>query len=110
MRDAPFAPRNQAHLESVRDIATETQLKPVGMAIGPFSLMTKLMADPITAVAMAGAGVTAEEDDGAVLNVERCLALAEAAVARSWCASQPPIVCISPQSRSDPGPTFSSVT
>jgi hypothetical protein len=85
LRDAPFACRNQAHIESVRYIATATQLKPLGMAIGPFSLMTKLVADPITAVAMAGAGVTAEED-GSVLLVERCLALAEASVARSLAA------------------------
>jgi uroporphyrinogen-III decarboxylase len=85
LRDAPFACRNQAHIESVRYIATQTQLKPLGMAIGPFSLMTKLVADPITAVAMAGAGVTAAED-GSVLMIERCLALAEAAVTRSVAA------------------------
>ena len=33
-----------------------TDLLPVGMTIGPFSLATKLMADPITAVALLGSG------------------------------------------------------
>jgi uroporphyrinogen-III decarboxylase len=52
------------------------------MAIGPFSLTTKLIADPITPVAMAGMGVTAS-DDPAVLMLERCLVAAELTVARS---------------------------
>ncbi len=82
---APFAKRNQAHLDAVRYVAAETDLAAVGMAIGPFSLMTKMMADPITAVAMAGAGVEPEDDPG-VLMVYRCLELAEAAVSRSLAA------------------------
>lgn len=84
-RNAPFSKRNQAHFDSITYIAKETDLVPVGMAIGPFSLATKLMADPITAIAMAGMGMTAEEDPG-VLMVERCLALAEVAVSRSLAA------------------------
>jgi uroporphyrinogen-III decarboxylase len=52
------------------------------MAIGPFSLMTKLMTDPITAIAVAGMGMTPEED-ASVFLAERCLALAEMAIARS---------------------------
>jgi hypothetical protein len=32
------------------------------MAIGPFSLLTKLVADPITANALAGIGVSPEDD------------------------------------------------
>ena len=52
----------QAHIDSVGYIARATELVPVGMVIGPFSLMTKLVADPITPVAMAGLGVTADED------------------------------------------------
>lgn len=79
---APFAKRNQANIDAVAYVARATSLFPVGMAIGPFSLMTKLLADPITAVAMAARGVTAEEDEG-VRMVEVCLELAEAAVARS---------------------------
>jgi uroporphyrinogen-III decarboxylase len=82
---APFGARQRAHFDAIRYIARETDLVAVGMCIGPFSLMTKLLADPITAIAMAGVGVTAAEDAG-VLGVERCLALAEMAVARSLAA------------------------
>lgn len=78
----PFSERNQAHINAVRYVALNTRLVAVGMAIGPFSLMTKLVKDPITAVAMAGGGVTADEDTG-VLAVERCLEMAERAVHRS---------------------------
>ncbi len=85
-RGAEFGARNRAHIASVAYIARETDLTPVGMAIGPFSLMTKLLADPITPLALAGMGVTAAEDSG-VLNVERCLALAEMAVERA-CEAQ----------------------
>ncbi len=80
--DAPFTQRNRAHIESIHYIAEKTRLLPVGMAIGPFSLMTKLLADPITPVTLAGIGVTPAED-GAVLAAERCLRLAEHAVSRS---------------------------
>lgn len=77
-----FLPRIQANQGAVRYIAEQTDLLPVGMLIGPFSLMTKLVADPIAGVALAGGGVTAIEDQ-AVCLVERCLALAEATVIRS---------------------------
>jgi uroporphyrinogen-III decarboxylase len=82
---APFAPRNQAHIDAVRYIARETDLVPIGMAIGPFSLMTKLLEDPITPIAMAGMGIAAEDDPG-VLAAAGCLEIAEAAVARSVAA------------------------
>jgi hypothetical protein len=59
--DAPFDPRNQAHIESVGYIATRTDLWPVGMVIGPFSLATKLVSDPITAIALAGRGLAAAQ-------------------------------------------------
>lgn len=59
----PLHPRLQAHIDSIAYIAAHTELVPVGMAIGPFSLMTKLVSDPITPVCMAGMGVTAEEDE-----------------------------------------------
>jgi hypothetical protein len=52
------------------------------MAIGPFSLTTRLMADPISAAAMAGSGVEKEESDEVRL-LEQCLRIAEAAVLRS---------------------------
>lgn len=78
----PFSKRIQANQKAVRYIAERTDLLPIGMLIGPFSLMTKLLADPIAPVAMAGSGVTGEEDAG-VLMVERCLELAVATVERS---------------------------
>ncbi len=80
--NAPFAPRNQAHIDSVRYVAEHTGLLPIGMAIGPFSLMTKMIADPITPITMAGMGTTAAEDAG-VRMVETCLRMAERVVARS---------------------------
>jgi uroporphyrinogen-III decarboxylase len=52
------------------------------MAIGPFSLATRLMADPIPATAMAGSGVGSGESDEVKL-LWQCLHMAEAAVLRS---------------------------
>jgi uroporphyrinogen-III decarboxylase len=46
----------------IRYIATQTDLLPVGMGIGPFSLMTKLMSDSIASVFMAGSGATSEDE------------------------------------------------
>jgi len=40
---------------------------PIGMSIGPFSLMTKLLQDPITPIFMSGNGVTPEEDPDVAL-------------------------------------------
>ena len=56
----------------IRYIATQTDLLPVGMGIGPFSLMTKLISDPIAPVFMAGAGATAGDEPEVAL-VERLL-------------------------------------
>ena len=84
-QDAPFAAANRAHQEAIRYIAGNTDLVPVGMTIGPFSLMTKLVEDPISAVALAGIGLTGEEEP-AVRLAERALELAEIAVARSVAA------------------------
>jgi uroporphyrinogen-III decarboxylase len=79
---APFLPLHQAHFDAIAATAARPGLVPLGMAIGPFSLATKLLADPITAVGLAGAGL-GPEDDPAVASFEHCLALAELAVARS---------------------------
>jgi uroporphyrinogen-III decarboxylase len=46
----------------------------MGMGIGPFSLMTKLVADPITPVFLAGSGLTAGEEPEIAV-VERVLEL-----------------------------------
>ncbi len=81
----PFRQRSLAQAGAIRFIAEKTSLSPIGMCIGPFSLMTKLIEDPITPVAMAGMGLTAE-DDPSILAAERCLALAELTVRRSIAA------------------------
>lgn len=81
----PFRRRHLAQAGAIRFIAEKTSLLPIGMCIGPFSLMTKLIEDPITPVAMAGMGLTAD-DEPSILAAERCLALAELAVRRSIAA------------------------
>jgi hypothetical protein len=79
---AAFLPAHRAHLDAIAEVASRPGLTPLGMAIGPFSLATKLVADPIAAVALAGRGVPAE-DEPLVAMAERGLALAEIAVRRS---------------------------
>lgn len=66
--------RMDAVCEAIHYITRETNLLPVGMGIGPFSLMSKLLVDPITPVFMAGDGATAD-DDAEVALVERLLEL-----------------------------------
>ncbi len=61
--EGPLSRRLQANVDAVRYIAEQTKLIPVGMSIGPFSLMTKLVSDPITPVYLAGMGVTGEDDE-----------------------------------------------
>jgi len=72
--ERPLNAALRAHIDSVGYIAKETDLIPVGMTIGPFSLMTKLLKDPITPIYLAGSGVTAEDDPDVAL-VERALEL-----------------------------------
>jgi hypothetical protein len=67
---------------ALRYIASATDLLPVGLTIGPFSLATKLMADPITAVALLGSGVSAEADSQVQLLCD-CLEAAESVVLSS---------------------------
>jgi uroporphyrinogen-III decarboxylase len=57
-----FTPAVRAHVESIAHVARSTDLVPVGMSIGPFSLLTKLLADPITPVYLAGSGATAADE------------------------------------------------
>jgi hypothetical protein len=77
-----LCPESRARDEALAYIASQTDLIPIGMAIGPFSLATRLMADPIAVIAMAGAGVSSQESDEVRLWWQ-CLRMAEAAVARS---------------------------
>jgi uroporphyrinogen-III decarboxylase len=62
LADADPTPRIAANLGAVREVARRPGLLPVGMSIGPFSLLTKLLADPITPVFLAGEGATADDD------------------------------------------------
>jgi uroporphyrinogen-III decarboxylase len=79
----PFSARVRANQGAVRAIAEgHPDLVAVGMLIGPFSLMTKLVSDPIAPVAMAGSGMSSQDEPG-ILLIERSLALAEATVLRS---------------------------
>lgn len=47
---------------AIQRVARSTDLTPLGMSIGPFSLMTKLVSDAISPVYMAGTGLTAADD------------------------------------------------
>ncbi len=79
----PLPPLMQANAEAIRLLnARCPDLIPCGMSIGPFSLMSKLLADPITPVYLAGAGATAS-DDSEVALVERGLELAMVVIERS---------------------------
>ena len=79
---AAFPAGHRAHFDAIAEIAARPGLTPFGITIGPFSLTTKLLADPIAAVALAGRGVAAE-DEPLVATAERSLLLAELAVHRS---------------------------
>ena len=73
----PLTPRMEATCGALAHIAREhPALLPIGMGIGPFSLMTKLIAEPIMPVYLAGSGLTAGDEPDIAL-VERLLALGE---------------------------------
>jgi len=79
----PLPERLQANVDAVKYVAENTDLLPVGMSVGPFSLMTKLMADPITPVYLAGMGLSgADEPD--VKTVETIMELAVETILRSF--------------------------
>jgi uroporphyrinogen-III decarboxylase len=78
----PLNPALQAHIDAVRYVASHTDLVPIGMTIGPFSLMTKLLKDPITPIYLAGSGLTAADDPDVAL-VEQALELSLRVVLRS---------------------------
>ncbi|MDX2112033.1 MAG: uroporphyrinogen decarboxylase family protein [Verrucomicrobiota bacterium] len=52
-----------AQMAALEHVVKQGALEPVGMHIGPFSLVSKLLSDPITPIYMAGTGATAEDDD-----------------------------------------------
>jgi uroporphyrinogen-III decarboxylase len=79
--ESPLTPRMQANCEALVHLTGRPDLVPIGMAIGPFSLMTKLVTDPITPVYLAGSGITANED-GEVALIEQLLAVGERVIHR----------------------------
>lgn len=83
--DAPFDRRARANLDAIAYVAEQSDRVACGMAIGPFSLMTKLLADPITAVALSGMGLTADAEPDVAM-AERAMGLACGTVARSLAA------------------------
>jgi hypothetical protein len=58
----PVEPPKDARAGCIRHLCGHTGLHPVGQIIGPFSLATKLMRDPIAAIALAGAGAAEEPE------------------------------------------------
>jgi uroporphyrinogen-III decarboxylase len=81
LRDEPPGARVQARLDAVRHVARWSDLLPIAMCIGPFSLTTKLLADPIAAVYLSGAG-RAASDEPAVALLGSCQELSLACVLR----------------------------
>ena len=79
---AVLVPGSVARDEALELIAAQDGLMPIGMLIGPFSLVTRLMKDPITAAGLAGGGMTAE-DATEVRLLMQCLEVAEKLVLRS---------------------------
>ena len=69
-----LTPRMRATCDAIRHVAKQPGLVPMGMGIGPFSLMTKLIGDPITPVFLAGTGLTADEEPEVAL-LERAMEL-----------------------------------
>jgi uroporphyrinogen-III decarboxylase len=73
---------SNARNEALAYISTKPDVIAVGMAIGPFSLTTRLLADPISSAAIAGSGIDPDESEEVRL-LWQCLQVAEAAVERS---------------------------
>lgn len=61
--EVPLTRRMEAVCEAIHHMAANTDLLPVGMGIGPFSLMTKLISDSITPVFLASEGATARDEE-----------------------------------------------
>ncbi len=74
--------RLTANCEAIKYVKKMPGLVPVGMAIGPFSLMVKLIDDPITGVYLAGMGIL-PEDDVEVNAIESALEIATETILQS---------------------------
>lgn len=76
-----LTPRMRAACVAIAHVGAHSELIPMGMSIGPFSLMTKLVSDPITPVFLAGSGATAE-DEPEVATMEAALGCGEQIIHR----------------------------
>ncbi len=76
-----LTPRMRATCEAIVHVAMRPDLLPMGMAIGPYSLLTKLVRDPITPVYLSGMGLTAKEEPEIAL-IDTLLAMGERVIAR----------------------------
>jgi uroporphyrinogen-III decarboxylase len=79
--EIPLTPRMRASRDAIDRIAARGDLVALGMVIGPFSLTTKLISDPITPVFLAGSGASAADDPDVAL-LDAAHALAERVVLR----------------------------
>jgi uroporphyrinogen-III decarboxylase len=78
LQENPTA-RLRASCEAIEHTSRCSGLIPTGMVIGPFSLMVKLIPDPITGVYLAGMGM----DDQEVKTIEKALELANETILQS---------------------------
>jgi uroporphyrinogen-III decarboxylase len=78
--------RMAANCEALSRVAARDGVLPVGVTIGPFSLLTKLVRDPITPIYLADAGLDSDPPGEAAI-LEGLLPLAEDAV-RASCEAQ----------------------
>jgi uroporphyrinogen-III decarboxylase len=84
-------PRMAANCSALRELARDrgsgrAELVPVGMSIGPFSLLSKMLRDPIVPIYLAGSG-TSPEDSEEVALLQSLLPLCESVIRRS-CEAQ----------------------
>jgi uroporphyrinogen-III decarboxylase len=84
--DVPDHPRIAACCEAIRVLSGSGDLVPVGMCIGPFSLLTKLLRNPIVPIYLSGAGTDPEDSEDVALLIE--LAGLCERVVRASCAAQ----------------------
>lgn len=77
-----IGPQLAVYIEAVRQVARSPDLLPIAMVIGPFSLATKLMSDPISPVFLAGTGAS-PNDEPEIALFETCLDMARMVVRRS---------------------------
>ena len=78
----PLNKRMEARNDAIRHVAAHSDLLPMGISIGPFSLMTKLLSDPITPICLYGSGLTADREPE-IKTVEVCLDMALTVVLRA---------------------------